>query len=152
MAQEVQKNKQAPRGVLLGQFLSAKRLEDQGVQQPGAGAQASQGRFFNLQSITSQVDTARERVRTSSGWQPGFVMARFQARQAERLQAVSTQRNTLMAVNSEPEEKKTADPPPPASKPTFRCPWENCDFESEGAAAFQAHILEQHARFHPKSY
>lgn len=153
MTQQPEKTKPSTRGAILGQLIASQRLQSQGVQQSPAEAQVGQGQLFNLQSIGSQVDTTRGRFRTSSGWQPGFFMTRFQGRQAERLRAVTTQRNTLMAVNSEPEDKKTAEQSQPAPQPALTCPWANegCTFKTDSPQDLQSHVA-LHTRSQIRTY
>ena len=143
-AKPTQDQRKQPRGSVLGQFIAAQRL--QGAMPQGQGVQ---GQGFNIQGITQQVDRARGDFQARSGWQPGFFASRFQMRQAERLKAVTSPR-IIVAQNPGPQEVPA--PPPPALTPVFKCPWENCGFESDSASSLQQHIVWAHQRSEIKSY
>lgn len=148
-----EKPKQPVRGQMLGAFIAAQRLQGEGVQQPGARAQATSGQEqrFTLENTLGKVDELRLQIRERSGFRPGLLMDRRNQRRTEFFQAFN-QSHTTKIENPEPEQVKPAAPAQPA-KPMFTCPWNDagCTFTSDNPDALRSHVVE-HTRFHPRTY
>ncbi|MGA2767983.1 MAG: hypothetical protein ABSF24_06670 [Candidatus Bathyarchaeia archaeon] len=147
MTQQPEKTKTSTRGAILGQLITAQRLQAPGQGLPSTQEPGVPQQVFGLQNVLDKIDQVRAQFRGQTGFKPGLIAERRALRRSEVLTAVSSPK-TIIVKNTETEDAPAPAPPPKAA---FKCPWENCGFETEDAAAFQFHVTD-HSRFHPKSY